>query len=202
VRALLFSLLLFADVLTNADIVKLVKAGLSPATIEAKIATSATKFDTSTDSLVALTKAGVPDRVIKSMIERKPAPPPAPPAPPPAVAAPRPPASAPPAPPPPGKAVVRRYDVAIHRDENARCSGGELRIDGKGVSGSRCKELDFTVEWKDVTRICVIYGFRGTIVITTGKGTHRLSTETPAEAKRIIDTMESVSSTLKSKKGC
>ena len=181
-HALLLSIALLADVLTNADVVKLVEAGLSPATIEAKIAASEAKFDTSTDALVALAKAGVPDAVIKVMITKAPAP---------AVA--RSPVPAPaPAPAPRSSAFSRRFDVAIHRDENARCSGAELRVDTNGVKGSRCKGLDFDVAWKYVTSVCHDYGFRGTIVIATAKASHRVSTETPAEAQAIVEAMRKV----------
>lgn len=166
--------LLLFEVLTNADIVRLVKAGLSPATIEAKIAASDTKFDTSTDGLVALAEADVPDSVIRAMIEHT-AVPPVPPTP-------------PVAPAPPGT-VVRRYEVAVHRSQYARCDGAELRVDRRGVKASRCKDLDFDLAWDEVDSICYDYGFRGTIVFKAGKREHRISTTTPAEAKRIVETV-------------
>ena len=61
------------EVLTNADVVKLVKAGLSAETVEAKIASSGGQFDVSTDALVALARDGVPDRVIRAMVTASPA---------------------------------------------------------------------------------------------------------------------------------
>ena len=57
----MFLLSLLLATIGNADIVKLVKAGLSAETIEAKIAASDADFDTSTEALVALADAGVPD---------------------------------------------------------------------------------------------------------------------------------------------
>jgi hypothetical protein len=170
--------LLLFDVLTNADVIRLVKAGLSPATIEAKIAASETKFDTTTDGLVALAEADVPDPVIRAMIEHSITPPvpPVPPVPP----AP----AAPPAPPAPG---ARRYEVAIHRDAHAKCDGAELRVDGRGVKAAGCKELDFALGWDEVGSLCYDYGFRGTIVLTAGERQHRISTTTPAAAKRIVE---------------
>lgn len=54
--------------LTNNDITALVKAGLTPAVIEEKITASPVAFDVSTSGLVALSKAGVPQSVIKAMI--------------------------------------------------------------------------------------------------------------------------------------
>jgi hypothetical protein len=182
-RAALFMFIVFPliaeEPLTNADVVKLVKAGLSAETIEAKIAGSATSFDTSTDALVALAEAGVPDRVIQVMLARVP-----------------PASSRPPVPPPTEGRLeaggtrafpVRRYDVAIHRDEHARCDGGELRIDARGVKASRCRKLDFDLPWDKIKSVCYEYGFRGTVVFVTGDGEHRISTVTPAEAKRIVD---------------
>jgi hypothetical protein len=56
--------------LTNADVVKLVRAGLSADTIIAKIEGSATAFTIDIDSLVALAHEKVPDAVIRVMVER------------------------------------------------------------------------------------------------------------------------------------
>jgi len=173
------------EVLTNADIVKLVKAGLSPQTIEAKIANSETKFDTSTEALVALADADVPDSVIRMMIEQSAQAVPAVPAVPvrPAVA---------PVPPLPPAPVSRRYEVSVHRSRYAKCDGGELRVDGRGVRTSRCKGIDFDLAWDDVTSICYDYGFRGTIVFEAGDKEHRISTTTPAEAKKILGTIRGI----------
>jgi len=171
---LLLAALLFATTIGNADVVKLVKAGLSPETIEAKIAASETSFDTSTDALVALANEGVPDRVIRAMIEKRGA------------------GSVPAVPPAAGPAaarrasgpphVSRRYDVTLHVDGGGKCEG-ELRIDGKGVKFSRCRKLDFEVPWSKIAKVCYDYGFRGVVVI----GEHRISVTTPAEAKKIVE---------------
>jgi hypothetical protein len=59
-----------SEVLTNDTVISLVKAGLGPDTIEAKISASRTSFDTSTSSLIALKQAGVPDSVIAAMLNR------------------------------------------------------------------------------------------------------------------------------------
>ncbi len=115
----MFLITLLLTTLGNADIVKLVKAGLSAETIETKIASSETDFDTSTDALVALAGEGVPDRVIRAMIEHD-APavapvPPVPPVPP-----------APPAPPAP-RMASRRYDVTVHADQGSGKCDAEHR---------------------------------------------------------------------------
>ena len=158
----LLSLSLLFSALTNADVVKLVKAGLSPETIEAKIAASETNFDTSTDALVALANEGVPDRVIRAMVTGKQRPSKA--------------------------AFTRRYDIAVHTRSNTRCDGAELRVDGKGIASTRCRKLDFKLAWGDVRKLCYDYGFRGVITVTTAAGQeHRFSTVTPAEARRIVD---------------
>src|SRR5687768_3962960 len=102
----MFLIPLLLATLGNADIVKLVKAGLSAETIETKIAASETNFDTSTDALVALAGEGVLDRVIRAMIEHEaPAVPPVPPV-----------APVPPVPPAP-RMASRRYDVTVHADQ-------------------------------------------------------------------------------------
>ena len=54
--------------LTNADVVNMVKAGLSADTIVMVIHDSAANFDTTADGLVALKKQGVPEKVIQEML--------------------------------------------------------------------------------------------------------------------------------------
>ena len=56
--------------LTNADVLEMVKSGLSPAVIAAKIRSSQTKFDTTTDGLKKLSESNVPDSIVVAMIER------------------------------------------------------------------------------------------------------------------------------------
>ena len=57
-----------AETLTNAQVVELSHAGLGPDAIVAKIRASASRFDISTDALVALKRAGVADPVIAAMV--------------------------------------------------------------------------------------------------------------------------------------
>jgi hypothetical protein len=163
-RMFLLSLLLAT--LGNADIVKLVKAGLSAETVEAKIASSDTDFDTSTDALVALAGEGVPDRVIRAMIEQD------------RVA---------PVPPAPPRVPSRRYDVTVHADEGGGKCEAEVRIDGKGIKASRCKALDLDLRWSELESVCYTYGFRGELVLKTRERERRLSTTTPAEAKGLVE---------------
>ena len=60
---------LFAqETLTNQSVVEMVKAGLSERVIIAKIRTSPTQFDTSTDALIALKKSGVSEKVIEAIM--------------------------------------------------------------------------------------------------------------------------------------
>src|SRR5262245_53154341 len=73
------------ETLTNQSIMEMLKAGLSERVVIAKIRTSPTSFDTSTDALIALKKNGVPEKVIEAMMSpaaaaAAPAPPPAAPA--------------------------------------------------------------------------------------------------------------------------
>lgn len=56
------------EVLTNDSIVGMVKAGLPESVIISKIRASERKFDTSTDGLIKLKAAKVPDKVIEAMI--------------------------------------------------------------------------------------------------------------------------------------
>ncbi|HEY3798378.1 MAG TPA: hypothetical protein VGL58_08490 [Caulobacteraceae bacterium] len=62
----------FAETLTDDSVVAMVKAGLGPDTVVAKIHTTATSFDVSTDKLVELKQEGVPDAVIAAMLNAAP----------------------------------------------------------------------------------------------------------------------------------
>lgn len=59
------------DVMTNAEVISLAKAGLNPTIIIGKIRTSKTNFDTSADSLIKLKQSGVTDEVIAAMLSPK-----------------------------------------------------------------------------------------------------------------------------------
>jgi hypothetical protein len=56
--------------LTNTDIVKMQSAGLSESIILSSVNTQPAAYDTSTDGLLALKKAGVSDVVVAAMISR------------------------------------------------------------------------------------------------------------------------------------
>jgi len=58
----------FAETLTNDQVVQLSRAGLGADAIVAKIRTSDTSFDVSTDAMVALKGLGVSDAVIAAMV--------------------------------------------------------------------------------------------------------------------------------------
>lgn len=59
-----------AETLTNRSVIALTAAGLSPDIIVAKIASSATSFDLSTNGLLALKQSKVSDAVLKAMLEK------------------------------------------------------------------------------------------------------------------------------------
>ena len=56
--------------LTNQTIISLVRAGLGPETVVAKINATNGQYDTSTNALIELKQAGVPDPVIAAMLNR------------------------------------------------------------------------------------------------------------------------------------
>lgn len=58
---------LWTQSLTNADVLRLLEAGLSAEVVIAKIKGSATEFDTSVDALIALQEAEVPQEVLAAM---------------------------------------------------------------------------------------------------------------------------------------
>jgi len=55
--------------LTNKDVTDMLKAGLAPEIVVAKIKSSPSSFDTSAESLKALKESGVPDGVILAMVQ-------------------------------------------------------------------------------------------------------------------------------------
>lgn len=55
----------------NADVVRLVEAGVSPGTVVAAIKASACLFDLSPEALISLTRSKVPDAVIAAMLQTK-----------------------------------------------------------------------------------------------------------------------------------
>jgi hypothetical protein len=59
------------EVLTNESIIKMVNAGLKAEMITRKIEASRVDFGLSTDGLIALKKANVPDEVITAMQEKQ-----------------------------------------------------------------------------------------------------------------------------------
>src|SRR5215469_5971093 len=63
--------------ITNDDVIKLVKAGMSDNTVLLIIQKSANRFDTSPKALITLKQAGVSDAVIAAMVIAPPSAPPA-----------------------------------------------------------------------------------------------------------------------------
>jgi hypothetical protein len=59
------------EVMTNDEVISLSKAGLSPGIIIGKIRSDKTSFDMSTDALIKLKQAGVPDEIVAAMLEAK-----------------------------------------------------------------------------------------------------------------------------------
>lgn len=59
------------EVMSNAEVISLAKAGLNPTLIVGKIRTSKTDFDLSTDALIKLKQAGVSDDIVAAMLEAK-----------------------------------------------------------------------------------------------------------------------------------
>ena len=171
--------------LTNDDVIKLVGAGLTQDTIETKIFNSATAFRTDADSLIDLTKQGIPDRVIRAMIARQ-----------------------------SEQAPVRRsaevttgvqpqfFEVSIHRTNSARCDTGELKIDSAGIHGRGCRPTDFDVYWKEISNVCYSYGTRGVVEFRTAKRKWRVSTDNPAEARDIVGMIGEVRPNLRKTQGC
>ena len=67
---LLFNSLQAQEVLTNAKIIELHRAGFSKDILKSKIQSSPSNFDVTIDGLMSLKKSGVPDDVINMMIAK------------------------------------------------------------------------------------------------------------------------------------
>jgi len=63
------------DILTNKDIINMLKAGFSESIVITKIKSSKTHFDLSSDDLIILKKTGVSEKIIEKMIEKNSMPP-------------------------------------------------------------------------------------------------------------------------------
>ena len=74
---LIFTTIVFGqrEILSNAQVIEMTKAGLAQGVIVKKIRESEGRFDTSVTALVELKKSGVGDDVINALLESKPAPP-------------------------------------------------------------------------------------------------------------------------------
>lgn len=155
-----------AEVLRNSDILRMVKAGLSPATIEAKIKSSETEFKVDTDSLIILSDSKVPDSVIRAMIareegksargsERRPAP--------------RRQRSD-------SYIPTREFDIYLETNNWNTCNG-TLTIDERGMRGTGCasRNLNFDVKWEEIRSFCYEFAFYQTMYIKTDKRRFRVS---------------------------
>jgi hypothetical protein len=177
------------DPLTNEDIVKMTKAGLSPETIAAKIRASETKFSTDTDSLIALANAGVADSVIRALLTAVPS----------------------------GKEVVRREtalprtrasqrkrigDVTVATPAGGRCQHATLELSANGAKTTGCHETDLNATWKDVISVCYVYAFRSTLVVSTAAGEQRIHTTTPADLKAVAEALRSFAPDVREDASC
>jgi len=68
---LLLAAPLYAAAMTNEDVIKLVRSGLTEATISQAIGVSEPGFDTSPDGLVKLKQGGVSDKIIQQLIAKQ-----------------------------------------------------------------------------------------------------------------------------------
>ena len=75
---LAFVLPLTAAALTNQDVIKMQKAGLSEETILLSIQRGPAEFDTNPDALIELKTAGVTEKVIQRILAERPVAPAAP----------------------------------------------------------------------------------------------------------------------------
>jgi hypothetical protein len=162
--------------LTNADVIAMVKAGLSADVVIAKIESSPTAFDTSTDGLVALGEARVPDSVIKAMMAH------------PAVTPTAPARTEPAAPPATAgsgetKPAVARGEMlldSVYRTRGLCTALGDLRATKEAliflptkitrVCEEYFSKAEFELPFKEMKEVCFEYAVSGTLTITLKDG--------------------------------
>ena len=121
------------EVMTNETVIQMVKAGFSESVILAKMRSSQTKFDTRTDALIELKKAGVPEKVMQAIVSGG-----APPASAPAAAAPAVgPAPAKGAPAPPGGRRGAIYHVSGGKQVELIGTSGDIESSRAPFSGRK-----------------------------------------------------------------
>jgi len=162
--------------LTNDDVVKMIRAGLSAEIVIAKIEASKTAFDTSSTALVTLAEAKVPEAVIRSMMAKTPASPASSPA---ATTAPTVAASA------PAHDTATSETVEVLAKDLYRTRGlctmrGELAVSKEGIRYTTtattkvCEDYlsssSFGVRWDELKSICFEYAVSGTITVTAKDG--------------------------------
>jgi hypothetical protein len=161
----------------NADVIRMVNAGLSADVILAKIESAETDFDTSTDALVALGEAKVPESVIKAVLARpgKTATAAKPEATPTATATPA--ASGTPgAKPAPGELLL----AEVYRTRGLCTALGDLRATPEALIflptkfTKVCEEYfskaEFELKFAEMTEVCFEYAVSGTVTITLKDG--------------------------------
>lgn len=200
-RALLLLLLLSTvaraeEPLHNEDILKLLKAGVPPSVVVAKITASTTAFDLSSDALITLTKAGVPEPVLNAMLAASK----------PASATPAPPVPPPAAPTPshhpdllvwkqecarlqfpdtvcrPGEASLLFADVTFYeRGARLPALGGMLFVSKENLSGYTRRELVLQIPWDRVTGFCTEFAYRRMFYLNTSEGQFKLEVHGPKD---------------------
>jgi hypothetical protein len=183
--------------LRNADILRLHKAGVPASVIVAKITTSSAQFDVTSDALITLTTAGVPEPVLQAMLNAKDASTPPP-------AAPSAPAAAP-------ASAAHRPDLLVWKQECARnqwpdsfCRPGEasllfpditfyergarlpavrgmLFVDKEALSGYTRRELILSIPWERITGFCTEFAYRRLFYLNTSEGQYKLELHGPKE---------------------
>ena len=165
--------------LTNADVLRMLKDGVPPSVVSAKIKTSETRFDLTTDAIVTLTKAGVPESVLTAMLESTT------------------PSTAAPAGAPPSQAsgpdlllwkqecekagwsdaICRPEESgitfpAIFYREGARTpgAGGEINVTNHRISASSLGREVFDIPWTDVKSFCAEFAWRNMFYLQTKDG--------------------------------
>lgn len=123
---------LAAEPMTNDDVLRLVRAGISTEVIIEKIRTSTCAFMTDTETLISLRKQGVPDAVISAMLT--------------------------PAAKPPATEVLREFPQVVRRLSRVTARPGWLRLYADRLEFApdheKWKDAPATIPWKDIASIC------------------------------------------------
>ena len=154
------------ETLTNDSIISMVKGGLSEAVVLARVRSGPANFDTSTNALLALKKAGVSDKIIEAMVSAPKA----------GGAT----AAAPPAPPPPAAASPSAPAPSVSAAARSSAGGAAANLPRDSIfhlNGTKYQELQPQVI--EVETNTAFFSSKSEVVLGGRKAEYRIADKQP-----------------------